>query len=213
MDIVVVTPHTDDFIYGTAGTLLTHARDKKHIVAVCGVQKTGAREVAAGVGATIEFLDAPYHRISEQAERVKNALADIFQKRKPTYIFAPPDKGDWTADHTTVGRAVLDAANLAGVFGWPSRVLRFPIASTTLDFHPNVWINLPTSVVPEEGRAGGDHDPRSRGRVAARPGRMGGQPGASLLARRGLAVQARRGIRRGVRGSVPPAATARGSAG
>jgi LmbE family N-acetylglucosaminyl deacetylase len=147
VEILVVTPHTDDFIYGLAGTLLTHARDKKHIVAVCGVQKTAAREVAAAVGATIEFLDAPYHRISEQAGRVKDALADVFQARRPTYIFGPPATGDWTADHTTVGRAVLDAADLAGTFQYPSRILRFPIASTTLDFRPNVWIDLPTSIV------------------------------------------------------------------
>jgi LmbE family N-acetylglucosaminyl deacetylase len=150
VDILVVTPHTDDFIYGLAGTLLTHARDNKHIVAVCGVQKTAAREVAAGVGATIEFLDAPYHRISDEAGRVKDALADIFQARRPTYIFGPPAAGDWTADHTTVGAAVLDAANLAGTFQYPARILRFPIASTTLDFRPNVWIDLPTSMVPKK---------------------------------------------------------------
>ena len=150
MDILVVTPHTDDFIYGLAGTLLTHSGDNKHIVAVCSIQKTAAREVAEAVGATIEFLDAPYHRISEDAVRVKRGLVEILRDRRPTYVFGPPAQGDWTADHTTVGQALLDAVDLAGTFQYPSRVLRFPIASTTLEFRPNVWIDLPTSVVAKK---------------------------------------------------------------
>ncbi len=150
MQILVVTPHTDDFIYGLGGTLLTHADDDIHIVAVCSIQQTAARDVAAAFGATIEFLDAPYHRISDHAVRVKEALAEILRARRPTYVFGPPATGDWTADHTTTGRALLDAVDLAGTFAYKSRVLRFPIASTTLEFHPNVWIDLPTSVVAKK---------------------------------------------------------------
>jgi LmbE family N-acetylglucosaminyl deacetylase len=147
VQIVVVTPHTDDFIYGLAGTLMLHEEDERHIVAVSSVQQSAARDVAASLGATIEFLDAPYHRISDDAKRVKDALAAIFRERRPTYVFGPPAEGDWTADHTTVGRALLDAVDLSDLFSSPSRVLRFPIASTTLHFRPNVWIDLPTSVV------------------------------------------------------------------
>ena len=147
MDILVITPHTDDFIYGLGGTLITHADDDIHIVAVSSIQQTAARDVAAAFGATIEFLDAPYHRISDDALRVKELLADILRERRPTYVFGPPATGDWTADHTTVGRAMLDAVDLAGTFAFKSRVLRYPIASTTLDFKPNTWIDLPTSVV------------------------------------------------------------------
>ena len=147
MEILVITPHTDDFIYGLGGTLITHADDDIHIVAVSSIQQTAARDVAAAFGATIEFLDAPYHRISDDAQRVKEALAAILRERRPTYVFGPPAAGDWTADHTTVGRALLDAVDLAGTFAFKSRVLRYPIASTTLDFRPNVWIDLPTSVV------------------------------------------------------------------
>lgn len=147
MQILVVTPHTDDFIYGLGGTLLTHAADDIHIVAISSIQQTAARDVAAAFGATIEFLDAPYHRISDHAVRVKEALAEILRARRPTYVFGPPATGDWTADHTTTGRALLDAVDLAGTFAYKSRVLRFPIASTTLEFKPNVWIDLPTSVV------------------------------------------------------------------
>jgi len=147
VDILVITPHTDDFIYGLGGTLITHADDDIHIVAVSSIQQTAARDVAAAFGATIEFLDAPYHRISDDALRVKESLADILRERRPTYVFGPPATGDWTADHTTVGRAMLDAVDLAGTFAFRSRVLRYPIASTTLDFKPNVWIDLPTSVV------------------------------------------------------------------
>jgi len=147
VQILVVTPHTDDFIYGTAGTLMQHAGDEIHIVAVCSVQQTAARDVAAALGATIEFLDAPYHRISEDGQRVKRALAAIIRDRRPTYVFGPPAVGDWTADHTTVGAALLDAVDLAGLFQYPARLLRFPIAATTLEFRPNVWVDLPTSVV------------------------------------------------------------------
>ena len=147
MDILVVTPHTDDFIYGLGGTLITHADDDIHIVAVSSIQQTAARDVAAAFGATIEFLDAPYHRISDHAQRVKESLADILRERRPTYVFGPPAAGDWTADHTTTGRALLDAVDLAGTFAHPSRVLRYPIASTTLEFRPNVWIDLPIDIV------------------------------------------------------------------
>jgi LmbE family N-acetylglucosaminyl deacetylase len=150
VNILVVTPHTDDFIYGLGGTLLTHADDDIHIVAVSSIQQTAARDVAAAFGATIEFLDAPYHRISDHAQRVKESLAEILRARRPTYVFGPPASGDWTADHTTTGRALLDAVDLAGTFATRSRVLRFPIASTTLDFRPNVWIDLPTDVVAKK---------------------------------------------------------------
>jgi LmbE family N-acetylglucosaminyl deacetylase len=150
VEILVVTPHTDDFIYGLAGTLMLHADDDIHIVAACSIQQTAAREVAAALGATIEFLDAPYHRISEDSLRVKTRLVEILRARHPTYIFGPPATGDWTADHTTVGQILLDAVDLASTFQYPSRVLRFPIASTTLQFKPNTWIELPTSVIPKK---------------------------------------------------------------
>ena len=150
MQIVVITPHTDDFIYGLSGTLMQHATDDIHIVAVCSVQRSAARDVAQALGATIEFLDAPYHRISEDGLRVKQALVSILKDRRPTYVFGPPAHGDWTADHTTVGQALLDAVDLAGTFQYPSRVLRFPIAATTLEFRPNVWLDLPTSVIPKK---------------------------------------------------------------
>jgi LmbE family N-acetylglucosaminyl deacetylase len=147
VNILVVTPHTDDFIYGLGGTLLTHADDDIHIVAVSSIQRSAARDVAAAFGATIEFLDAPYHRISDHAQRVKESLAEILRARRPTYVFGPPASGDWTADHTTTGRVLLDAVDLAGTFATRSRVLRYPIASTTLEFRPNVWIDLPIDVV------------------------------------------------------------------
>jgi len=147
VEILVVTPHTDDFIYGLGGTLITHADDDIHIVAVSSIQQTAARDVAAALGATIEFLDAPYHRISDHAQRVKESLADILRDRRPAYVFGPPAAGDWTADHTTTGRALLDAVDLAGTFAHRSRVLRYPIASTTLEFRPNLWIDLPVEVV------------------------------------------------------------------
>ena len=83
MEILVVTPHTDDFIYGVGGTLITHADDDIHIVAVSSIQQSAARDVAAAFGATIEFLDAPYHRISDHAQRVKDALAGILRERRP----------------------------------------------------------------------------------------------------------------------------------
>jgi LmbE family N-acetylglucosaminyl deacetylase len=150
VEILVVTPHTDDFIYGLGGTLLTHADDDIHIVAVSSIQRSAALDVAAAFGATIEFLDAPYHRISDHAQRVKESLAGILRARRPTYVFGPPAACDWTADHTTTGRALLDAVDLAGTFAYQSRVLRFPIASTTLEFRPNVWIDLPIDVVAKK---------------------------------------------------------------
>lgn len=148
MELLVVTPHTDDMIYGTAGTLIQHAGDAIHIVAVSGTQKTAARDVARELGATIEFLDAPFHRISDEARQVKDGLAAILREHHATYIFGPPATGDWTADHTTVGSVMLDALNLAGnIDQYPSRYLRYPIPATTREFRPNVWVDLPLELV------------------------------------------------------------------
>src|SRR4029078_9456423 len=99
-------------IYSAAGTLMQHAADEIHIVAVSSVQKSAARDVAQELGATIEFLDAPYHRISEDALRVKRAITAILRDRRPTYVFGPPAQGEWTADHTTVGHVLLDGVDL-----------------------------------------------------------------------------------------------------
>ena len=49
MEILVVTPHTDDFIYGVGGTLITHADDDIHIVAVSSIQQTGRAGRRGGV--------------------------------------------------------------------------------------------------------------------------------------------------------------------
>ena len=203
MQILVVTPHTDDFIYGLGGTLLTHADDDIHIVAVSSIQQTAARDVAAAFGATIEFLDAPYHRISDHAVRVKEALAEILRARRPTYVFGPPATGDWTADHTTTGRGPARR-------GRPGRHVRLqepsPALPDRLDHSriPAERLDRPADIGRrQEDRVRRDHDPRARGRMAARPRRVGGRPGHALRPGHRLAVAPRRGVRCRVRGPVP----------
>lgn len=148
MKIMVITPHTDDMIYGTAGTLLAHAEDEKHIVAISSIQRTAAEEVSAELGASIQFLDAPYKKIASEADRVRACLVQILAALMPDYILAPPSSGDFSPDHTTTGRLALEASLESGVLGaWSARFLRYPIPATTLQFHPNLWIDLPEELI------------------------------------------------------------------
>ena len=175
------------------GTLITHADDDIHIVAVSSIQQTAARDVAAAFGATIEFLDAPYHRISDHAQRVKDALAED-PEGAPTDLRLRP-AGDRRLDRRTTRRWGGPPRR-----GRPGRHVRLP------EPRPALPDRLDDARVPperldrpavddrpaQEGRTGRDHDPRPRGRVAEGPRRVGGQPGPPLRARHRLAVAPRR---------------------
>ena len=175
--------------------------------------RPAARDVAAAFGATIEFLDAPYHRISDHATRVKDALAGILQ-RAPAGIRlrAARDRR-------------LDLRPHDGRPGPPRRHrprqhLRLqeprPALPDRLDDArlPSQRLDRPAGRDrPAQDRARRGHDPRARGRVAQGPRRMGGQPGPPLRARHRLAVAPCRGVRCRVRRAVPPAAATRGAAG
>src|SRR5262245_1820060 len=144
MKIMVISAHTDDLIYGVAGTLLVHADDEKRLVVLCPIQETGAQEVAHALDAELHFLDGQYRAIAKDSERLRTQLTDALRSWMPDYVFAPPAEGDWSPDHSTAGRLALEAAIESGVFGqWRGRFLRFPIPATTRNFTPNIWISLP----------------------------------------------------------------------
>jgi len=148
MKIMVITPHTDDMVYGTAGTLLTHSEDEKHIIAITSIQRSAAEEVAAALGSSIQFLDAGYKQIGCEVDRLRPRLLEIIVAMMPDYILAPPASGDWSPDHVATGRLALEAAAESGILGnWGARFLRYPIPATTLEFQANLWIDLPVELI------------------------------------------------------------------
>jgi LmbE family N-acetylglucosaminyl deacetylase len=144
MKIMVIAAHTDDFIYGLAGTLLTHQEDEKRLLVLSPIQETGAREVAKELGAEIQFLDGQYRALAKDSDRLRTQITEALRAWMPDYVFAPPSQGDWSPDHSTAGRLALEAAVESGVFGqWRGHFLRYPIPSSTQGFSPNIWISLP----------------------------------------------------------------------
>jgi len=148
MKIMVIAAHTDDFVYGLSGTLITHQEDEKRVLALTPVQETGAREVAKAIGADIQFLDGQYRALAKDGERLRAKITEALRDFMPDYVFAPPANGDWSPDHSTAGRLALEAAIESGVFGqWRGRFLRYPIPASTTDFTPNIWISLPPELI------------------------------------------------------------------
>jgi LmbE family N-acetylglucosaminyl deacetylase len=151
MKIMVIAPHTDDMIYGTAGTLLTHAEDEKQIIAITSIQRSAAEEVAAALGSSIQFLDAGYKQIGREADRLRSLLREKIADVMPDYILAPPATGDWSPDHVATGQLAMEAAAESGVLGnWGTRFLRYPIPATTLQFQANLWIDLSEELIEKK---------------------------------------------------------------
>lgn len=148
MKIMVIAAHTDDLIYGTAGTLLTHEDDEKHIIALTSIQRRAAEEVASALGCSIQFLDTRYKHIARDGDRIRTRLLEIISSTLPDYILAPPASGDSSPDHIAAGRIALEAADESGVLSdWGARFLRYPIPASTLQFQANLWIDLPAELI------------------------------------------------------------------
>jgi LmbE family N-acetylglucosaminyl deacetylase len=148
MKFVVITPHPDDYTYGVAGTLLTHAEEERHVIVIAPVQLDATKEVARRLGVELHLLDATFHKIADseaaQKERVTELLADI----RPDYVFGPPIAGDWSPDHTVTGRLAFEAYLDSGSYGqWNARYLRFPIPASTTKFTANVYVDLPRDLI------------------------------------------------------------------
>jgi hypothetical protein len=148
MKILVVCAHADDIVHSVAGTLMSHPDDELSILSIVPYLQRSAEEVAAALGASIHFLDGPYHEIDRHTVRLTDAATEYMKQLLPDYVFAPPTEGDWSSDHTTTGEISIAAASNSGTFGASSpRILRYPVPGSTTRFSPNVWIALQAGLI------------------------------------------------------------------
>ena len=63
-------------------------------------------------------------------------------------MFAPPQSGDWSPDHTSAAQIAFESFLDSGSLGqWNARFLRYPIPATTTSFQANVWVELPQAMI------------------------------------------------------------------
>lgn len=123
--ILVIGAHPDDIEFGCGGVIAleTRAGGKAHFV-VCSRGEAGthgtpeereaeAREAAALLGATIEFidLDGDAHLELRTVHAIK--LAEIIRQIRPKTVLAPTPVENQHSDHARLGQLVRDAARLA----------------------------------------------------------------------------------------------------
>ena len=143
-----MTAHPDDYTYGVAGTLMAHADDERHVVVLAPIQEGAAREVASRLGVELHLLDGEYKKIAASAASLKEQLTALLAANRPDYVFAPPQVGDWSPDHTCAAQIAFESFLDSGSLGqWNARFLRYPIPATTTSFTANVWVELPQSMI------------------------------------------------------------------
>jgi len=123
--ILAFGPHPDDIEFGCGGIIAreTQAENSAHLV-LCSRGEAGshgtprqrtaeARNAAALLGATIEFLqlDGDAHLEIRAAHTIK--LAAIIRRIQPAVVLAPTVVENQHPDHARLGRMVRDAARLA----------------------------------------------------------------------------------------------------
>jgi hypothetical protein len=153
MKIVVISAHPDDFLYGTAGTLMTHRDDERHVIVLAPIQRGPMIEVAEALGVVLHPLDGQYKHIDKTVGALLDATTASLSEIMPDYVLAPCASGDWSPDHTAAGAIAARAFVDSGTFGqWNGRLLRYPIPASTTRFNPNVWVKLAPSLLEEKIR-------------------------------------------------------------
>ena len=148
MKIVVITAHPDDFIYGTAGTLMTHDHDERHLIVLAPIQRGPMTEVADALGLLLHPLDGTYKQIDRTAPALLDETVRLLGAIMPDYVLAPCADGDWSPDHTAAGAIGARAFVDSGAYGqWNARLLRYPIPASTTQFNPNVWVQLDAALL------------------------------------------------------------------
>jgi N-acetylglucosamine malate deacetylase 1 len=125
LPLLVFGAHPDDIEFGCGGVIASETRGGRlaHFV-VCSHGEAGtngtaeqreaeAREAAALLGATIEFieLDGDAHLEIRPAHTIK--LAEIIRQNCPATVLAPSVVENQHPDHSRLGKLVRDAARLA----------------------------------------------------------------------------------------------------
>ncbi len=93
MKLVVITPHPDDYTYGVAGTLLTHAAEERHVIVVAPIQLEATREVARRLGVELHLLDATFHKIAASETNVLKQLTELLAGNPAGLRLRATDRG------------------------------------------------------------------------------------------------------------------------
>ena len=170
-------------------------------------RQEAAREVARRLGVELHLLDGEYKKIAANAASLKEQLTSFLAADRPDYVFAPPQSGDWSPDHTSAAQIAFESFLDSGSLGqWNARFLRYPIPATTTSFQANVWVELPPAMIETKMELAATMTRGRRGHLAARRGRVGDPEPAPVRPRGGLAGHARRGFRLAVSDPVARAA-------
>ena len=171
-DILVFSAHAADFCSRSGGTLALYARrgavvhvvdltfgergesedywsrpGEKSVEEACRVRAEEAREAAAILGATIEFLDYGDYPLVVGKERLE-AIARIIRARRPAIILTHWKNDPFNPDHEVAAGAVLRAAAIAAVPGFDAAAGRVPFPGI-FAFEPTVPRDDATGFCPD----------------------------------------------------------------
>lgn len=140
--LLIFGAHPDDVEFGCGGVVVseTRAGRKVHLV-VCSRGEAGthgtpkvrtaeAKQAAALMGATIEFLDLGGDAHLEPSVKNRIKIAALIRQHRPSVVLAPTLVENQHPDHAVVGRLVRDGARLARFGGlkelrrWPSHAVQ-----------------------------------------------------------------------------------------
>lgn len=135
--LLIFGAHPDDVEFGCGGVVAseTQAGRKVHLV-VCSRGEAGtngtpagrtaeAKQAAALLGATIEFINLGGDAHMEPSVKNRIKIATIIRQRRPAVVLAPTLVENQHPDHAVVGRLVRDGARLAR-FGGVKELRRWP---------------------------------------------------------------------------------------
>ncbi|SRR5579884_1752794 len=163
MKILAVGPHPDDVEFGCAPLLIQEAReghDVRILVLSKGEAGTSgapeeraqeARNAAAIIGATVEFLDFGGDCHLQSTPERAIALAGEIRRFQPDIVLAPHPEENQHPDHSAVAAMVRDASRLARYGGLDElrglpphsiRSLYYFSITHTVDARPDLVIDV-----------------------------------------------------------------------
>lgn len=140
--LLIFGAHPDDVEFGCGGVVASETRAGRHVhLVVCSRGEAGthgtpagrtveARNAAALLGATIEFLDLGGDAHFEPSIKNRLKIAALIRQYRPSVVLAPTLVENQHPDHAVLGRLVRDATRSAR-FGGLKELRRWPAHAVT----------------------------------------------------------------------------------
>jgi len=164
LSVVGVGAHMDDCYLGMGGAAIRAARRGHRVAFVQAVSTYGAWPIVAGreaeikpalqkladrAGISLVTLGHDYERLENGAALVSE-LAYVFAELKPDILFCHHPV-DTNQDHVALGLAAPVAAMhgacfIGSEYRGPREIYRFTTGMQTLDFMPNVYLDIGTTI-------------------------------------------------------------------